>query len=44
MVGGFIGEDQSIVGEFWRKGLLGFCLFSSSGEFGSSDDFGYLFF
>ena len=44
MVSSFLGEDRSIVGELWRKGLLGFCLFGSSSEFGSSGDLGYLFF
>ena len=33
-----------MVGEFWGKGLPGFCLFSSSGKFGGSGDLGYLFF
>ena len=44
VVGGFLGEDQSVVGEFGGKGLLRFCLFSSGGKFSSSGDCGYLFF
>ena len=44
MIGSFFGEDQGIVGKFWGKGLLRFCLFSGSGKFGGSGDFGDLFF
>ena len=44
MIGGFFGEDRGVVGKFWGKGLLRFCLFSSGGKFSGSGDFGDLFF
>ena len=33
-----------MVDKLWGKGLFGFCLFCSSGEFSGSGDLGYLFF
>ena len=44
MIGGFFGEDQGIVGEFWGENLFRFCLLGSSGEFCGGGDLGYLFF
>ena len=44
MVDGFFGEDQGIVGEFWGKDLLRFCLFSGDSKFSGGSDLGYLFF
>ena len=44
MIGGFLGEDRSVVGELWGKGLFRFCLLGGGSKFSGGSDLGYLFF